>query len=287
MTIPKRTLGSTGEQLSILGFGGILVMDETDADAKVYVSEAVDRGINYFDVAPSYGNAQQQLGPALKPYRDQVFLACKTTQRSAEESRKELEQSLRDLHTDHFDLYQFHAITTQEDVEQIFAPGGAMETYQKAKEEGKLRYIGFSAHSELAAHLAMDNYDFDTILFPLNFSTWFKGNFGPSVFERAQEKNMGILALKSMAHESLQEGSSPDRKYNKAWYQPLETRERIELALRFTLNLPVNAALTPGHWELFHLAMEIVESDIFGPLADEELQQLKELAEASKPIFSA
>ena len=90
--IEKRSLGKTGEKLSIIGFGGIVVMDATTAQASSRVSEAIDYGINYFDVAPTYGNAQDMLGPALEPYRKKVFLACKTTQRSKEGSRKELEQ---------------------------------------------------------------------------------------------------------------------------------------------------------------------------------------------------
>ena len=109
--IAKRTLGRTGEQLSIIAFGGIVVMDESTGDSKNIVAEAVDRGINYFDVAPSYGNAQEMLGPALAPYRKNCFLACKTEGRMKDDSRKQLEESLKLLQTDHVDLYQFHALT--------------------------------------------------------------------------------------------------------------------------------------------------------------------------------
>ena len=125
--IARRTLGKTGEKLSMIGFGGIVVMDESpDASANI-VSEAVDRGINYFDIAPSYGNAQERLGPALAPYRKNVFLACKTEGRTRDESRKQLEESLRLLKTDHVDLYQVHALTKRKELEQAPGPGGAME----------------------------------------------------------------------------------------------------------------------------------------------------------------
>ncbi len=201
--IEKRSLGRTGEMLSMIGFGGIIVMNATTAEASDAVKLAIDAGINYFDVAPSYGNAEIMLGPALEPYRKDVFLACKTTERSKEGSRKELEQSLKNLRTDHFDLYQFHAVTTPEDVEKIFAAGGAMETYLEARKEGKIRFIGFSAHSVEAAMAMMDRFDFDTILFPVNYVTWNAGNFGPQVLEKAHQKNMGILALKSMAKGPL------------------------------------------------------------------------------------
>ncbi len=145
--IAKRTLGKTGEKLSMIGFGGIVVMNEDTGAASNIVAEAVDRGINYFDIAPSYGNAQERLGPALAPYRKNVFLACKTEGRTKDESRKQLEESLRLLKTDHVDLYQFHALTKMKELDTVLGPGGAMETMEAAKKEGKIRYIGFSVHS--------------------------------------------------------------------------------------------------------------------------------------------
>ena len=196
MPVPRRPYGRAKDTLSVIGFGGIVVKDVTPEQASRYVAEAVDRGVNYFDVAPSYGNAQERLGPALKPHRDKCFLACKTGQRDAAGAQRELDESLRMLQTDHLDLYQLHAITTKEDVEKAFGPGGAMEVFLKAKEQGKVRYLGFSAHSEQAAHSAMDRYDFDSILFPLGFPTWIKEGFGHSVHKRALEGNKGILALK-------------------------------------------------------------------------------------------
>src|ERR1700759_5244071 len=148
--IARRALGKTGEHLSIIGFGGIVVMSEESGHANNIVAEAVDRGINYFDVAPSYGDAQERLGPALAPYRSKSFLACKTEGRMKDDSRKQLEESLRLLQTDHVDLYQFHALTKMTDLDTVLGPGGAMETMEAAKKEGKIRYIGFSVHSEEA-----------------------------------------------------------------------------------------------------------------------------------------
>ena len=192
--IPRRKLGRTGEELSVLGFGGIVVTRETPEAAANYVAEAFDRGVNYFDVAPSYGNAEERLGPALAPYRDRCFLACKTTARGAQEAEAELNTSLKRLRTDHVDLYQLHAITeVGKDVEAAFAPGGVMEAVTRAREAGKIRFVGFSAHSEQAAHAAMDRFDFDTVLFPFNFATWLKNGFGPSVLVRL--KVMWMLSL--------------------------------------------------------------------------------------------
>lgn len=280
--LEKRSLGRTGEMLSMIGFGGIIVMDATPAEASESVKLAIDSGINYFDVAPSYGDAEIKLGPALEPYRKGVFLACKTTKRGRDESRAELEQSLKNLRTDHFDLYQFHAVTTPEDVEAIHAPGGAMETFLEARKEGKIRFIGFSAHSVEAAMAMMDRFDFDTILFPVNFVTWNAGNFGPQVLERAHQKNMGILALKAMARGPWPKGVE-NKEYPKCWYEPLTTTEDIKMGLGFTLSHPVTAALTPGDARLFKAALGI--SGSLKPLKDSELNEIKAKALSVVPLF--
>jgi len=253
--IEKRSLGKTGENLSMIGFGGIVVMDATTAEAAARVKEAIDHGINYFDVAPTYGNAEEMLGPALEPYRKDVFLACKTTERKKEGARKELEQSLKNLRTDHFDLYQLHAVTSLEDVETILGEGGAMETFLEARKEGKVRFLGFTAHSVEAAMSLMDRFDFDTILFPFNFATWYAGNFGPQVMEKAKEKEMGILALKAMAWRPWEEGE--EKTISKTWYKPFTKPEEANQGLRFTLSHPVTAAIPPGDEDLFSMALKL------------------------------
>jgi len=280
--IEKRSLGRTGEMLSMIGFGGIIVTDATPAEASESVKLAIDSGINYFDVAPSYGDAEIKLGPALEPYRKDVFLACKTTERGRDGARKELEQSLKKMRTDHFDLYQFHAVTTKEDVEKIFEQGGALETYLEARKEGKIRFIGFSAHSVEAAMGMMDRFDFDTILFPVNYVTWNEGNFGPQVLEKAHSKNMGILALKAMAKGPWPKGVE-NKDYPKCWYEPLTTYEDIKMGLGFTLSHPVTAALTPGDIRLFKTALNV--SGSLKPLNDKEIQSIKQKASAGVPLF--
>ena len=280
--VEKRSLGRTGEMLSMIGFGGIIVKDATPEDASAIVKEAIDNGINYFDVAPSYGDAEVKLGPALQPYRNNIFLACKTTERTKDKSRSELEQSLKNLRTDHFDLYQFHAVTSLKDVDTILGQGGAMETFKEARKEGKIKYIGFSAHSVEAAMALMDRFDFDTILFPVNYGTWNAGNFGPQVLARANDKKMGILALKAMAKGPWQEGATRT-KYPKCWYEPFVDREDIRMGLRFTLSHPVTAALTPGETELFRTALSV--SGNLKPLDADEIRAMKEKGLAAKPLF--
>ena len=284
--VPKRPFGRAADTVSLIGFGGIVVKDVTPADAARHVGQAFDRGVTYFDVAPTYGNAQERLGPALKPYRKSCFLACKTTERDAAGARREMEESLRLLETDHFDLYQLHAITKVEDVERAFGPGGAMETILEAKKAGKVRHVGFSAHSEEAAHAAMDRYDFDSVLFPLSAPTWIKGRFGPSVHRRAIEAKRAVLALKAMAYQKRSEGASAEsRRWNKTWYDPLDTVDRVSLALRFTANLPVTAMIPPGHWELSDMALSLAQAGALTPLNEKEQRVVEALAQASDPLF--
>jgi aryl-alcohol dehydrogenase-like predicted oxidoreductase len=279
--IEKRSLGKTGEKLSAIGFGGIVVNQATTDQAAKRVKEAIDFGINYFDVAPTYGNAEEMLGPALKPYRKDVFLACKTQKRTKEEARKELEKSLEYLKTDYFDLYQLHAVTKLEDVDTIFDKNGAMETFLEAKKEGKVRFLGFSAHSVEAAMALMDRFDFDTILFPFNFATWYAGNFGPQVMEMAKEKEMGILALKSMASRRWEKDE--ERTNSKTWYKPLLNQEEANKGLRFTLSHPVTSAIPPGHEDLFSMALRLAVD--FKPMDKGEIIEIKQWAMKTTPIF--
>jgi aryl-alcohol dehydrogenase-like predicted oxidoreductase len=280
--IARRKLGKTGEELSIIGFGGIVVMDDSPGGSANIVAEAHDRGINYFDVAPSYGNAQERLGPALAPYRNKSFLACKTEGRMKDDSRRQLEESLRLLKTDHVDLYQFHALTKMTDLDKVLGPGGAMETMEAAKKEGKIRFIGFSVHSAETALAAMDRYNFDTVLFPVNFVLFTQAGFGPQILKKAQEKNMGILALKGMA-KTVWPAGEKDHPQPKCWYQPAAYPDEASLGLRWTLGHPITAAIPPGDERYFRLAMDVAQN--YKPLEPHEEQALLSGAHGAEPIF--
>jgi len=282
MSIPRRPYKG-GVKLSVIGFGGIVVCGMEQKDANAIVAEAVDRGVNYFDVAPSYfkGEAEEKLGAALEPFRSQAFLACKTTRRDAKGAQDELEQSLKRLRTDHFDLYQFHGITKMEDVDAIFKPGGAAETFVKAREQGRTRFIGFSAHSVQAAVAMMDRFPFDSVLFPINFVCYAQGNFGPQVVQKAKEKGVARLALKAFAHTPWPEGA--EKKYRKCWYQPVDDPALARQALRFALSEDITAAIPPGEERIFRLALDLAAD--FKPLTAAEREQLLASTKDLRPIF--
>lgn len=285
-TIPRRTY-KNGIELSIIAMGGIVVCGMPQDEGSRRVAEAYERGINYFDCAPSYfdGEAEKKLGEALKPYRNNVFLAEKTTRRDAIGSREELERTLQRFHTDHVDLYQFHAVSSMDEVDKILARGGAAETFVAAKKEGKARHLGFSAHNAPAALRLMDALDLDSVLFPVNANAWENGGFGPQILAKAKSKGMARMALKALAFGKWPAGmKESDRKYPKCWYQPIDEKEMARLAMRFTLNQEVTAAVPPGDERIFDLAMEIAS----GPLPElsaEELNGLKVKIGALEPVF--
>lgn len=280
----QRPYGNTESKLSLVGLGGVVLVGMEQSAADAIVAEAVDNGVTYFDVAPSYGHEQEtekRLGPALKPYREKAFLACKTTMRDAVGAEFELNRSLEHLQTDYFDLYQLHAITSLEDVTKAFATGGAMETILKAKQAGKIRHIGFSAHSVEAANLAFDYFDFESALFPVNFVTFYQGNFGPQIIARAEEKGAARLALKAMARTHWQDGQ--DRPYPHCWYEPIDDPYFAEMALRFTLSQEVTAAVPPGDPRLFRMAVTFAQR--YRPITAEEVNELQRYAQNLRPIF--
>jgi aryl-alcohol dehydrogenase-like predicted oxidoreductase len=280
--LEKRRYGKTDVYLSVVGFGGIVVMNETSSSACRIVSQSIKRGINYFDVAPSYGNAEERLGPALKPYRDSVFLACKTGKRTKKEATDELHNSLHRLQTDFFDLYQLHGINTLEEVDEIMSEGGAIEALVEAREQGLIKYLGFSAHSEEAAIALLDLFHFDSVLFPLNWICWHQGHFGPLVLKKAKEKNVAILALKALAKRKWKENE--ERKWKKCWYAPVDSPDEASLALSFTLSLPVTSAVSPGHTELLWWACDAAEQ--FSSLLKKKSVQVAEKSKNLDPIFT-
>ena len=279
--LPKRVLGKTGENVSIVAFGGIALRNNGQGFANETIAKAYDMGVTYFDIAPSYGDSQALLGPALEPYREKIFLACKTGKRDKTGSEEELNESLKQLKTDHIDLYQFHALSKMEDLDQIFAPYGALETFLRARRDGKIRYIGFSAHNEEVALKAMEMFDFDTILYPINCVCWHNGNFGPKVLETARKKDMGVLAIKAVARERVGDGTNP---YPNMWYKPYEKDEDIVNALRFTLSKDIAATVHAGDVKFLNKTIKMVQAAV--EILPPDQGKIDAMVAGVTPIFS-
>jgi aryl-alcohol dehydrogenase-like predicted oxidoreductase len=279
--LPRRKYKDEVE-LSILGFGGIVVCSLPQAEADRIVADAIDRGVNYFDVAPVYfdGEAELKLGQALRGRRDGVFYACKTTEREAAPARAQLERSLERAHTDRFDLYQFHAVTSKAEVGRILAPGGAGETFLKAREEGKVRYLGASCHSVEAALELIAAFPLDSILFPVNFACFAHG-FGPQVLKAARERGIAVLALKALAYTPWAEGE--EKAYPKCWYKPVSDRDLARESLYFTLSKGVVAAIPPGDERLFSMTLDLAVD--YKPMSEARASELLASASDITPLF--
>jgi aryl-alcohol dehydrogenase-like predicted oxidoreductase len=287
-SLPRRAY-KNGIELSVIGFGGIVVCGMPQKDASRRVAEAVERGVNYFDCAPTYfdGEAELKLGEALRPYRAKIFLAEKTTRRDAQGAREELERTLARFHTDHADLYQFHGIASVADVEKILAPRGAAEAFFAARKQGKVRRIGFPVHHAPAALRLMDALELDSVLFPVNVNAWENGRFGPQILEKAKAKGIARLALKALAMGKWPAGmKAANRSSPKCWHQPIDDRETARLALRFTLNQDITAAIPPGDERVFDLALNLASAPL-PKLSAAELAGLKGKVSALEPVFRA
>ncbi len=282
--LPRRILGRTGQKLSVVGFPGLSLVHYEQEKCTRALHDAFDRGLNYYDVAPAYGNGQceTKMGIGLQGLdRSKYFLACKTKKRDKEGCREQLENSLKLLKTDHFDLYQLHHLVRPAEVEQALGPGGAMETILKAKEEGKIRWVGFSAHTTKAALKALDGFSFDTVMFPINFVEYYTRDFGKAVLARANQKGAAVLAIKTLSWGTWPAEMKKTRDW---WYRSVEEQKDVDLALRFTLSQRgVVAGIPPSFVDLLDRTIEAAKS--FTPVDDAAIEQLKQMAANRESIF--
>ena len=192
----KRTkLGRTGLMVSELGFGGIPIIRLDHDEAVEVVRHCFDKGVTFFDTANVYGDSEKKIGAALEPVRDKVVLATKTMMREADTAVDHIGYSLDNLKTDCIDLYQTHNIANDEALDNILAPGGAYEALAKAREDGKIKFIGFSSHNIATAIKACRTGKFDTLQFPFNF---IERDPADELFNVAREMNMGLIGMKPL-----------------------------------------------------------------------------------------
>ncbi|MBR6342519.1 MAG: aldo/keto reductase [Selenomonadaceae bacterium] len=266
-----QNLGSTGMRISKISYGGIVSAgyydhvrypSEDQKASDYYVSWAIDHGVNYFDVAPGYGDAQEQLGNSLQPYRKDVFLACKTNRRERAEAEIDLANSLERLKTDYFDVYQLHGISSMRDVDRAFGPGGVMELVSTLKDRGIARHIGFTAHSEEAALRMLDLYPFETVLFPINWFMNMAHGMGSRLLKVLTERGLGKLAMKAFIERAWEPGEDKGP-FPKSWCKPINTDEEPEFgvaAMNYTLSLGVDTLIPPGNFKSFRFAVEHIDS---------------------------
>ncbi len=283
--MPKRELGRTGLKVSVVAFAGLALTHYEQEECTAGVHKAFGKGLNYFDVAPAYGkdgDCEIKLGVALQGLkRSDYVLACKTKARDKDGCRRELERSFTRLKTDYFDLYQLHHLVKPDEVKQALGPGGAMETILEAKAAGKIRGIGFSAHTTKAALEALKGFNFDTVMFPISFAEYYARDFGKEVLALAKEQGTAVLSIKTLHSGAWPEGAERARKW---WYRPLEKQEDINLAYRWTLSLPgMVAGFPPSFLDLQEKAIEAGLA--YRPATEADAQKLAEMAKGTGSIF--
>ena len=238
MGLEYRVLGRTGYRVSVLTIGGCGPGLHPDPDEAVKaVEEAIGRGVNMVDIAPSYGEAEDRLGDVIERYRARLVIAEKTLERSYEGAWRELRTSLKKLRAGYFDIYQLHAIGSLEELDRVFSEKGAIKAFLEAREQGLIRYIGITAHKDMRIVLrALERFDFDTVLIPVYAAALTnprpENDFRP-VLRAARDREVGVIAIKSIAMRRWREGK--ERKYL-TWYRPFDSEEDIQKAINFTLS---------------------------------------------------
>ncbi|MEJ2696492.1 MAG: aldo/keto reductase [Candidatus Sulfobium sp.] len=199
MSISKRRLGKTGVDITILGLGGEGVLRTYGYDKQAYelINKAIDLGITYFESARAYSGSESYYGKALGKRRKEIFLASKSHARDKKGALQHLRETLENMKTDHLDLWQVHDMRTEEEVEEIFGPGGALEAFREAREKGLVRFIGITGHHDPAVLLrCMKRFHFDTVLIPVNPAEPAYRSFIEEVIPVAKEKGTGIVGMK-------------------------------------------------------------------------------------------
>lgn len=283
----KRRLGRTEHMSSVIIFGGAALWDRTQEEANQALDSFLEAGVNHIDIAPSYGKAETLTGPWLKDKRDKFFLGCKTQIRTYEESWAELNRSLELLHTDHFDLYQLHAVTNFEELEAASAKGGSIETLQRAKDEGLTQFLGITGHGLETPAVqieALKRFDLDTVMFAVNPVLYANADFrrdAEKLLKMCQERDVGVHIIKSIAKGPW---GDKDKNYD-TWYEPYDEQDMITKGVRFALSQEgVTCLPAAGDIRLLPKVLKAVEDYV--PLNEEEQNTLIADAAQLEPLFT-
>jgi aryl-alcohol dehydrogenase-like predicted oxidoreductase len=281
-----RRFGRSRHMSSVAIFGGAAFWEISQAQADRVMELVIAAGVNHIDVAPTYGQAEQRLGPWIRKERRRFFLGCKTMERTRAGAWDELQQSLQRLQCESFDLYQLHAVTTIEELDAATATGGALEALVEARREGLIRHIGITGHGILAPAIdleALRRFDFDSVTFPLNFVQAGDAKYyqdAEALIRQCQAKDVGMMVIKSIAKGPW----GGKEKTHTTWYEPFYEMEQIQPAVNFVLSHAVSGICTAGDTRLLPLVLKACEQ--FVPMSPEERGGLIESGRAYQPLFT-
>lgn len=282
----KRRFGRT-EHMSTVAIFGLAAFWQVDQEtADTAVKTVMDYGVNHIDIAPSYGLAEQRLGPWMIDHRNEFFVGCKTTERSKAGAMSELHASLERLNMDYFDLYQIHAITSQEELDLALADGGAIEALVEAREKGLTRFLGITGHGvDTPAHFieALNRFDFDTVTFPINYVQYANPKFRADAEELVRicrQRDVGTMIIKSIT-----KGPWGDKeKIYDTWYEPFDELPQIQEGVNFVLSQDVTGLCTAGETKILPMVLEACEN--FQRLSIEEQEALIARGVHMEPLFA-
>jgi aryl-alcohol dehydrogenase-like predicted oxidoreductase len=268
MAIPKRKLGKTGVEVTMLGLGGEGILRTYGKEKEAYslINRALDLDINYFESARAYSGSEAYYGRTLTERRKDIFLTSKSHARDKQGALTHLKETLRNMKTDHLDLWQVHDVRTEDDIEQIFGPGGALHAFVKAKEKGLTRFIGVTGHHDPDIVIkCIELFDFDTVLLPVNPAEPFYKSFLDKVIPIARKKQMGIIGMKV---------------YLRGLAAELPWSDTLEPFLHFALSQPVTTVVI-GCDSIEQLEENVTFAARFKPMPE---KQMKTLMEKIKPF---
>ncbi len=281
-----RKFGRTGHMSTIAIFGAAAFWQISQADADKVMEQVIEAGINHIDVAPSYGQAEERVGPWMPSERGRFFLGCKTMERTREGAWKEMQHSLKRLQTGAFDLYQCHAITTMEELDAVTMKGGALEAFEQARREGLTRYIGITGHGVDAPKIyleALRRFDFDSILFPLNFVQMANPEYRKYTEElvaTCRTKDVGTMIIKTITKAPW--GERPHTA--NTWYEPFDQQDEIQRAVNFALSYDVTGLCTAGDTRILPMVLKACED--FTRLSQSQMEEMIESGKRHEPLFA-
>lgn len=255
----RRRLGRLGHESSVLIYGAASLAEVTQDVADASVQQALDAGINHFDVAASYGDAELRLGPWMPRIRGDIFLATKTGEREAEAAWRQINASLERLQTDHVDLIQLHAVGDTDELDKVTGRGGALEAALRATEQGLAGAVGITGHGDQAPAThreALRRHPFATVLSPFNRvlaqDPRYRADY-ESLVDAVQEQDAGLMIIKSVARRNWPD--DVDHRYT-TWYEPLDQQRQVTAAVSWVLDHPeVTGIATPGDVSLLPLVV--------------------------------
>lgn len=282
----KRRFGRSGHMSTVAIFGAAAFYEISQEDADRVMEQVIAAGINHIDVAPSYGQAEERIGPWMKQERERFFLGCKTQERTSAGAWNELHQSLKRLNTKSFDLYQCHAVTTMAELDAVTMKGGALEAFEKARREGLTKYIGITGHGANAPEIyleALRRFDFDSVLFPLNFVQVANEDYrrhAKELISVCRAKDVGTMVIKAITKAPWGERQHTAT----TWYEPFEDPEMIQKAVNFALSYEVTGLCTVGDVRVLPLMIQACEN--YMQLNHEQMEEMIESGKKYDPLFS-